>query len=42
MGQIYGYKQTKKYAQRFGCKTHTDKNNGAKEGNGELAGTKGK
>jgi hypothetical protein len=42
MGQIYSYKQTEKYAQSFGCKTHRDKNNGAKEGNGGLAGTREK
>ena len=42
MGQLYGYKQIEKYAQSFGCKTHREKNTGAKEGNGELAGTREK
>jgi hypothetical protein len=42
MGQIYGYKQTEKYTQSFGCKTHREKNSGAKEGNGGLAGRRGK
>jgi hypothetical protein len=42
MGQIYGYKETEKYAQSFGCKTRRGKTNGATEGNGGLAGTRGK
>jgi hypothetical protein len=42
MGQIYGYKQIWKFAQSFGCKTHREKNIGAKEGKGGLAGTREK